>query len=151
MGTKGCHCRCGWSDSDDFTPLAHVLSHSGMVMRARFGSQGSIALNWHSRYSGTRYSGTWLYCSLFKTRTCLSYTNNNMAADDPATHSDKASVGMYWTTIKSRNIGHTKSFSCLCSIHWSQALSRKWRCSWSSANTGDAPTTSEWSTSFIAY
>ena len=34
----------------------------GHVMKwARFGSQGSIALNWHSRYSGTRYSGTWLY------------------------------------------------------------------------------------------
>ena len=30
-------------------------------MWVRFGSQGSIALNWHSRYSGTRYSGTWLY------------------------------------------------------------------------------------------
>ena len=59
METKGCHCRNGRSDSDDFTPFAHVLSHSGMVMRARFGSQGSIALNGHSRYSGT-----WLY--LFK-------------------------------------------------------------------------------------
>ena len=31
---KYCHCRCGRSDRDDFTPLAHVLSHSGMVMRA---------------------------------------------------------------------------------------------------------------------
>ena len=35
--------------------------------------------------------------------------------------------------------------SCLCSIHWSQMLSQKWSCSWSSA-TGVAPTTSEWST-----
>ena len=26
------------------------------------------------------------------------------------------------------------SCSCLCSIHWSQVLSRKWRCSWSSAD-----------------
>ena len=34
MGTKGCHCRCGRSDRDDFTPFAHVLSHSGKVMRA---------------------------------------------------------------------------------------------------------------------
>ena len=24
--------------------------------------------------------------------------------------------------------------SCLCPIHWSQVLSREWRCSWSSAN-----------------
>ena len=62
MGTKACHCRCGRSDSDDFTPLAHVSAeplgdgHEGMW--ARFESQGSIALNWHSRYSGTRYSGT---------------------------------------------------------------------------------------------
>ena len=33
-----------------------LWGHVGAV-----GSQGSIALNWHSRYSGTRYSGTWLY------------------------------------------------------------------------------------------
>ena len=26
------------------------------------------------------------------------------------------------------------SCSCLCSIHWSQVLSREWRCSWSSAD-----------------
>ena len=26
------------------------------------------------------------------------------------------------------------SYSCLCSIHWSQVLSREWRCSWSSAD-----------------
>ena len=26
------------------------------------------------------------------------------------------------------------SCSCLCPIHWSQVLSREWRCSWSSAN-----------------
>ena len=38
------------------------------------------------------------------------------------------------------------SCSCLCSIHWSQVLSREWRCSWSSADIGDAPTTSELST-----
>ena len=53
METKGCHCHCGGSDCDDFTPLAHVLSHSWMVKWACFGSQGSIALNWHSHYSGT--------------------------------------------------------------------------------------------------
>ena len=28
---------------------------------AWFGSQGSIVLNWHSRYSGMCYSSTWLY------------------------------------------------------------------------------------------
>ena len=37
------------------------------------------------------------------------------------------------------------SCSCLCPIHWSQVLSREWRCSWS-VPTGNAPTTSEWST-----
>ena len=26
------------------------------------------------------------------------------------------------------------SFSCLCTIYWSQVLSREWRCSWSSAD-----------------
>ena len=46
------------------------------------------------------------------------------------------------------------SCSCLLPIQWSQALSREWRCSWSSADrrcsraepTGDDPTTSEWLT-----
>ena len=35
-----------------------------VMMWARFGSQGSTAVNWHSRYSGTRYSGTWLYLAV---------------------------------------------------------------------------------------
>ena len=42
-----------------------VRSWGHVMMWARFGSQGSIALNWHSRYSGTRYSGTWLYLGSF--------------------------------------------------------------------------------------
>ena len=36
------------------------------------------------------------------------------------------------------------SRSCLCQSHWSQMLSREWRCSWSSA--GNARTTPEWPT-----
>ena len=44
-----------------FCPCAEPLGDGHEGMWARFGSQGSIALNWHSRYSGTRYSGTWLY------------------------------------------------------------------------------------------
>ena len=44
-----------------FCPCAEPLGDGYEGMWARFGSQGSIALNWHSRYSGTRYSGTWLY------------------------------------------------------------------------------------------
>ena len=37
---------------------------------------------------------------------------------------------------------------CLCQIHWSHVVSREWRCVWNfgTASTGDAPTTSEWST-----
>ena len=58
MGTKRCHCCCGRLDRDDFVPLAPVPNYSGMVMRAQFGSQTSIALNWHSRYSGMCYGGT---------------------------------------------------------------------------------------------
>ena len=46
-----------------FCPCAEPLGDGYEGMWARFGSQGSIALNWHSRYSGTRYSGTWLYLS----------------------------------------------------------------------------------------
>ena len=41
--------------------LAEPLGDGHEGMWARFGSQGSNALNWHSRYSGTLYSGTWLY------------------------------------------------------------------------------------------
>ena len=44
-----------------FCPWAEPLGDGHEGMWARFGSQGSIALNWHLRYSGTRYSGTWLY------------------------------------------------------------------------------------------
>ena len=44
-----------------FSPCAEPLGDGHEGMWARFGSPGSIALNWHSRYSGTRYSGTWLY------------------------------------------------------------------------------------------
>ena len=44
-----------------FSPCAEPLGDGHEGMGARFGSQGSIALNWHSRYSGKRYSGTWLY------------------------------------------------------------------------------------------
>ena len=46
-----------------FCPYAEPLGDGYEGMWARFGSQGSIALNWHSRYSGPRYSGTWLYVS----------------------------------------------------------------------------------------
>ena len=37
--------------------------HEGMW--AWFGSQVSIALNWHSHYNGMRYSGTWLYLGTY--------------------------------------------------------------------------------------
>ena len=56
--------------ADQTAMISHLLpmcwatrggSWRHVMMWARFGSQGSIALNWHSRYSGTRYSGTWLY------------------------------------------------------------------------------------------
>ena len=42
-----------------YSPSAEPLGDGHEGMWARFGSQGSIALNWHSRYSGT-----WLYVSL---------------------------------------------------------------------------------------
>ena len=44
-----------------FCPCAEPLGDGHEGMCAWFGSQGSIALNWHSCYSGMRYSGTWLY------------------------------------------------------------------------------------------
>ena len=49
-----------------YSPCAEPLADGHEGMWARFGSQGSIALNWHSRYSGTRYSGTWLYLTLIR-------------------------------------------------------------------------------------
>ena len=56
--------------ADQTAMISHLLpmcwatrgrSWGHVMMWARVGSQGSIALNWHSRYSGMRYSGTWLY------------------------------------------------------------------------------------------
>ena len=61
--------------ADQTAMISHLLpmcwatrgrSWGHVMMWVRFGSQGSIALNWHSRYSGTRYSGTWLYFDLVK-------------------------------------------------------------------------------------
>ena len=63
-----------------FCPCAEPLGDGYEGMWARFGSQGSIVLNWHSRYSGTRYSGTWLYfviCRLFR----------NLSINWPVSHS----------------------------------------------------------------
>ena len=40
------------------------------------------------------------------------------------------------------------SWSCLCSIHWSQVLSQEWRCIWSSA---DRRCSNIWVINFIAY
>ena len=60
--------------ADQTAMLSHLLpmcwatrvrSWGHVMMWARFGSQGSIALNWHLRYSGTHYSGTWLYMFMF--------------------------------------------------------------------------------------
>ena len=50
--------------------------------------------------------------------------------------------GHYWNFCKTSNISRTKSqnlnvsrlaLQLSCPIHWSQVLSREWRCSWSSA------------------
>ena len=48
-----------------FCPCAEPLGDGHEGMWSLFGSQGSIAFNWHLRYSGTRYSGTWLYLENF--------------------------------------------------------------------------------------
>ena len=53
-----------------FSSCAEPLGDGHQGMGARFGSQGSIALNWHSRYSGTRYSGTWLYIYMCVSSAC---------------------------------------------------------------------------------
>ena len=56
--------------ADQTAMISHLLpmcwatlgrSWGHVMMWTRFGSQGSIVLNWHSHYSDTRYSGTWLY------------------------------------------------------------------------------------------
>ena len=63
-----------------YSPCAEPLADGHEGMWARFGSQGSIALNWHSRYSGTRYSGTWLYIGLplISQYHCLDPTNRDI-------------------------------------------------------------------------
>ena len=42
------------------------------------------------------------------------------------------------------------SCSCLCPVHWSPVLSRKWRCSWSSAGR-QCPNNISMMNTFIAY
>ena len=77
--------------ADQTAMISHLLpmcwatqwwSWGHVMMWARFGSQGSIALNWHSRYSSTRYSGTWLY--LYKQRLLfLSYLHASSPTSQP--------------------------------------------------------------------
>ena len=54
--------------------------------------------------------------------------------------------------IKSQKLKCFLSCNCLSPIYYSQVLNRERRCTVvGAAPTGDAPTTSEWSTIFIAY
>ena len=59
-----------------YRPCAEPLGDGHEGMWARFGSQGSIALNWNSRYSGTRYSGTWLYKQMKYGKLSKNFTNS---------------------------------------------------------------------------
>ena len=52
---------------------------------------------------------------------------------------------MYGTPNPQTEMFLVSSCSCICPIHWRMVFSWEWRWSWSSAS-GDAPTTSEWST-----
>ena len=54
-----------------FNPCAELLGDGHEGMWARFKSQASIALNWHSRYSGTHYTGTWLHFRMTKSMLSL--------------------------------------------------------------------------------
>ena len=48
----------------------------------------------------------------------------------------KTAVNIYIRRTKSQNsIILVSSYSGLCPIHWSQVLSREWRCSWSTADS----------------
>ena len=77
--------------ADQTAMISHLLpmcwatrgrSWGHVMMWARFGSQGSIALNWHSRYSGTRYSGTWLYKEYLPARVMNSFFIEPICNDD---------------------------------------------------------------------
>ena len=48
-------------------------------------------------------------------------------------------------TISKTQMILVSSYNCLCPLHWSHVLSRKWRCSRSKS----APTTSDWSTNLL--
>ena len=71
-----------------FRPCAEPLGDGHEGMWARFGSQGSIALNWHSRYNGTRYSGTWLYLVNFSG--LVSLVNKTVYKTEPIFHRSRA-------------------------------------------------------------
>ena len=59
-----------------FSPCAEPFRDGHEGMWARFGSQGLIALNWFSRYSGTRCCGTWLYIVNLTLRNKLQWNLN---------------------------------------------------------------------------
>ena len=118
-------------------------------------SQSLTTITWYETSKDTIW-----YEQLFKTSwitssfmTSQSYYSSKLPSDtkphgciwhciQTLHHSCHASIDEIFKYHKISNTRHTKSqnlillssCSCLCPIHWSQVLSREWRCSWSSAN-----------------
>ena len=80
-------------------PCAEPLGDGHEGMWAQFGSQGSIALNWYSRYSGTRYSGTWLYLVNFSG--LVSLVNKTVYKTEPIFHRSRARRLIDWLGLTS--------------------------------------------------
>ena len=94
-----------------FSPCAELLGDGHEGMWARFGSQGSIALNWHSRYSGTRYSGTWLYNDILietKRRTYAWVEHTNIASDNGLSPDRRQAI--IWTNAAILSIRHKGTY-----------------------------------------
>ena len=86
---------------------------------------------------------TCCWCYLLLLLLCfipMSYRVNSQGQHDFPTDSESSlevtrqTSNISRTKYQNLNVSRLVLYSCLCSIHWSQTLSREWRCSWSSAD-----------------
>ena len=89
------------------TDIIFLSRLGSTICFTNFGSHDPIVLYWNPWYTEPCYKGSLLYCQI----------SNISCTEKPKT--------LMFIVL---------SCGGLCAIFWSQVLSRKWRCSWSSAD-----------------
>ena len=122
-----------------------------------------ILVRWHLYIElGPSWFSSYRSCEVMMLLVWIICWSNSRGADDCRCHDclwcycdEKISICNKSMYSKISNISHTKfqnfsvsrlGFKLICAIYWSQVLSGKWRCSWSSADRQCSLVTSEWST-----